>query len=831
MTRTILFQIHWFLGITAGLVLAVMGVTGGLMSFEPEILAAINPGIVTVAPRGAPPLPAPALIDRARAQLPPGRIVRVIVSRDPTRATAISYTPEGSKEPQRRYLDPATGRLLASARGSGVFAVVEDLHRWLALPGHGNGWGRQVTGFACLSLLYFALSGLYLRWPRRPLDWRNWLVIDGRMTGRNFYRALHAVVGGWVLVFYLVSAGTGLWWSYGWYRDGVQHLLAIESPRHDSPGKPGKADRDETPVDWARAWTGFTTATGGRAYDSVTASARDGTAVQFRAKLPNARHDRVSDELSIDSRTGAVLSKARYADRPIGADIVTSVYEIHRGAYFGIIGRVGIMLASLAMPLFTVTGVLLYLGRRRRKAALAQVMADAPATGGAADATTVVAYASQTGAAERIARLTARALPDAAALPLAALDAGTLARARCLFVVASTYGEGEPPDAARAFARRMAQAPDDLSHLRYAVLALGDREYADFCAFGHRVDRWLHAGGATRLYDPVEMDGEDADAQRQWQQQLAGLGARTDQPDWAPAPMTAWRLVERRLLNPGSQGDGAWHVALAPTDPAVLDWQAGDIVEILPEQDPARVDAFLARAGRASDDALRATLMTCILPTEADGASALDALKPLPHREYSIASIASAGQVELIVRQCRAADGFAGLGSGWLTQGAPLDGVVRARIRRNPAFHAPADPATPLILIGNGTGLAGLMAHLRARAAVGGARGPATLFFGERHPAQDDFLSVERAALAADGVLTRTIPAWSRLGHGPRYVQDAVAGQADLVREAVAAGAAILVCGSVTGMAPGVHAALAAILGDAVLETMLANGRYRRDIY
>ena len=834
MTRTVLFQIHWFLGITAGLVLAVMGVTGGLMSFEPEILAAINPGIVTVTPGPIAPLPAPALIDRARAQLPEGRIVRVIVSPDPTRAAAVSYTPQGSKEPQRRYLDPATGRLLPEARGSGVFELVGNLHRWLALPGHGNGWGRPITGFAALSLIYFALSGLYLRWPRRPLDWRNWLVIDGRMTGRNFYRALHAVVGGWVLVFYLVSAGTGLWWSYGWYRDGVQHLLGAEraQPRPDARGK---KDRDETPVDWTRAWTGFTRATAGRAYDSVTASTREGTTVQFRAKLPGARHDRVSDEVSIDSRTGAVLSDTRYADRPLGADIVTSVYEIHRGAYFGLIGRVGIMLASLTMPLFTITGFLLYFARRRRKAALAQVMADAPAADRAEGATTLVAYASQTGTAERIARLTACALPDAAALPLAALDAATLARTRDLFVVASTYGEGEPPDAARAFARRMQQAPDDLSHLRYAVLALGDREYADFCAFGHRVDRWLHAGGATRLFDPVEMDGEDADAQRQWQQQLAGLGARTDQPDWAPAPMTEWRLVERRLLNPGSQGDGAWHVALAPRDPADLSWQAGDIVEILPEQDPARVDAFLNRAGRSADAALRAALMTRILPEDVseDAAGAIDPdmLKPLPHREYSIASLPAAGQVELIVRQCRAADGFAGLGSGWLTEGAPLDGVIRARIRRNPGFHAPADPATPLILIGNGTGLAGLMAHLRARAASGGGRGPAVLFFGERHPAQDDLLAVERADLAASGVLTRTVPAWSRLGDGPRYVQDAVAEQADLVREAVAAGAAILVCGSVTGMAPGVHAALAAILGDARLEAMLADGRYRRDIY
>ncbi len=392
-------------------------------------------------------------------------------------------------------------------------------------------------------------------------------------------------------------------------------------------------------------------------------------------------------------------------------------------------------------------------------------------------------------------------------------------------MVASTYGEGEPPDNARGFARTMARSRPDLSHLTYAVMALGDREYAEFCAFGHRVDRWLHDHGATRLFDPVEADGSDADAQRQWQHQLAGVGGRTDQPDWAPAAMADWRLVERRLLNPGSQGGEAWQVVLEPlAGPA--EWTPGDIVEILPQQDVRRIDAYLTRNGLADTAETRTRLMTRILPT--DGAE-VAAMQPLGHREYSIASVAAAGRVELIVRCCTAPDGFYGLGSGWLCHGAPVGGIVQARVRANPAFHPPADPATPLILIGNGTGLAGLMAHLRYRAATGG--GPAWLYWGERHPAHDDFLADERRALSDRGTLIRSVTTWSRQPDGHRYVQDAVAADGPAIADAVTAGAAIYVCGSVQGMAPGVHAALAAILGEATVETMLETGRYRRDIY
>lgn len=823
MTRSVLFQVHWFLGITAGLVLAAMGVTGGLMSFEPELLAALNPGVVTVAPAATPPLSPPALLARFGEQRPAATITRLIVERDPSRAAVVTYSVKGSKERRRVFVDPATGRLLGEPRGERFYGVVEDLHRWLALPGAGNGVGRQITGFAALALIYFALSGLYLRWPRRPLDWRNWLVLDFRMTGRNLYRALHAVVGGWVLLFYLVSAGTGLWWSYDWYRSGVQHLLSVERAHEARPPK-GTSPEADLP----RAWQTFERVTAGHRYETVTATSRNGAAVQFRGKLPGARHDRVSDELTIDSSTGKVVSDTRYADRTPGEDIVASIYEIHRGAYFGIAGRVAIMLTSLTMPLFTITGFLLYFARRRRKRALATVASQAPQLAPVTAATTLVAFASQSGGAERIARLTAQALPGAAILPVAALNADVLAGVQRLLVVASTYGEGEPPDAARAFVRTMANGVGDLSHLAYAVLALGDREYRDFCAFGHRIDHKLHDAGATRLFDPIEVDGDDADAQRQWQQQLSGLGARTDQPDWAPAPMTEWRLVERRLLNPGSVGGAAWHVALAPLTTSTT-WQAGDILEVLPQHDPARIAAFVRAHGLVDTPALRALLMTRLLPEiVADGFDPA-ALKPLPHRDYSIASIPEDGRVELIVRACSAADGFAGLGSGWLIDGAPLDGVVQARVRANPAFHAPGDPATPLILIGNGTGLAGLLAHLRQRARDGGA--PAWLFLGERHPDCDDLHAGTRAVLTARGTLAETWSAWSRHGDGPRYVQDAVAAAGDRIAAAVAGGAAIYVCGSLAGMAPGVHAALATILGEDVLERMLEEGRYRRDIY
>nr|WP_278254356.1 sulfite reductase flavoprotein subunit alpha [Sphingobium sp. BYY-5] len=829
-----MFQIHWFLGITAGLVLAVMGVTGASLSFEDEIMATISPGIVTLAPDNIPSLTPDAVIARASAQRDGLRVASLTVEADPARAWQVQFDPVKGKgrRGERSYIDPRNGRLLGQANGATFFRTMEDLHRWLALPGGGNGIGRQITAFSAIALFFFALSGLYLRWPRKPLDWRAWLVLDLRKSGRNLYRALHAVIGGWVVIFYLLSACTGLWWSYDWYRQGMLYALTGQTSRGEAerPGKPQKSAADVSGLSYA--WPTVQKAIDNR-FESISITLPKGNEpARFRALLPHARHERMTDNLQVDLAQGRILKVERYADRSLGQVIATSMYELHRGAFFGLPGRIILFLTSLAMPLFTVTGFLLYIARRRRKRPLEPLSLDnLPATIDAQ--ATLVVFASQTGGAERLARQTAASLGGARVESLSSIDAALLAQVdRALFVV-STYGEGEPPDGVRRFARQAMATPSDAAHLHYAVLALGDREYPDFCAFGHQVDHWLHAGGAQRLFDMIEVDGEDSDARRQWQQQLAALGARPDVPDWTPARYEPWRLAERRLLNPGSAGGSAWLIALEPNGGPLPDWEAGDIAEILPQNDPIRVAALIETRNdgvemMVEDHLLAGQLARSILPDSLAPANAIPDLRPLPHREYSVASIPGDGRIELLVRQFIRTDGSLGLGSGWLTQHAPLGAEISLRVRANSGFRAPHGDH-PLILIGNGTGLAGLRGHLR-QAAARGSKGH-WLFFGERNALHDALLADELDARLADRTLARLDRAWSRDPGCGRYVQHLVMEAAETIGEWVDRGAAILVCGSLEGMAPAVDIALRAALGDERLEAMAETGFYRRDIY
>ncbi len=481
-----------------------------------------------------------------------------------------------------------------------------------------------------------------------------------------------------------------------------------------------------------------------------------------------------------------------------------------------------VVLVYLAMSLYC------WRGQLRRKAAAT----DAPSA-------LVLTYASQGGQARLYAERSAEQLREAGVnvqlLPLNMIEPSQLPARRILFVV-STYGEGEAPDDGARFERRLIAASPQLHDLEYAVLAFGDRQYRHFCAFGRRLDERLRQCGATPLFDRLEADRGDPGVLRHWQQQLAHLSGGRDFSDWLPAPYEAWRLADRRCLNPDSAGAPVQHLSLVPAAHQVS-WRAGDIVEVGPRHELARIEALLQQSGfdphqLIDGQTLASRLCNTRLPNlealQKLDMTALLALPALAHREYSIASVPADGSLQLVVREASHPDGTPGLCSGWLCRHAGVGQQIDLRIRHNPAFHGPA-AETPLILIGNGTGIAGLRAHLRERAATPHSRN--WLLFGERNAAHDAFFHDELQQWLDSGHLQRLDLAFSRDQAPKRYVQHALRDAADDLRRWVDQGAAIYVCGSLEGMGQEVQQILLGLLGQAQLEQLSEQGRYRRDLY
>jgi sulfite reductase (NADPH) flavoprotein alpha-component len=837
-----LFQLHWFFGISAGLVLALMGITGATVSFQDEILSVLNPSVLQVEKQVAGVLPPAELVERIEAAS--GKKVSMLsVETDSGAAAKVFFTPPpGERRGQMRYFNPYTAEFMGDATGQDFFGLMLQLHRFLAM----GDTGRQITGACTLILLFFCLSGLYLRWPRQWNSWRAWLTLDWKKKGRSFNWDLHSVAGTWCLVFYLLAAVTGLSWSYEWFNKGLTHLLSDAPQNERVRGGRGPAPSGPAPTaDYSAMWSSIYSAAGPAlsAYNIRMPPVAGQPATVFYL-LNSSPHDRALNQITLDPVTGIVKRHDRYSDKSFKAQLLTSIYALHVGSYFGIVGRIILTISALTMPLFFVTGWLLYLDRRRKKKyikearkGLTQPGSDAPEW--------LIGFASQSGFAEQLAWQTAGQLQAAGwpvkVQPLAAVSEQDLRDSSNALFVVSTFGDGEAPDSARRFERKVLNRALSLDSLNYAVLGLGDRQYQHFCGFARRLHTWLGEHGGKTLFAPVEVDSGDPYALRHWQQQLGLLTGQAPVDTWQAPSYDNWTLTNRELLNPDSTGSPVYLLGL--TAPTTSSWLAGDLVEVLPRNCPWAMEHFLDGLGidgRASvviegqAQPLTQALANRQLPeirahlVGLHAQALVDALVPLAAREYSIASIAADGVLELIVRQELHPDGTLGIGSGWLTEHVPVGGTISLRVRRNSGFHLPAEPV-PMILLGNGTGLAGLRSLLKARIADGQQRH--WLLFGERNREHDYLCHDELEEWLISGDLERLDLAFSRDQAEKIYVQDRLRESADELKKWLADGAVIYICGSLQGMASGVDHVLNEVLRIEEVDRLIEQGRYRRDVY
>ena len=256
----------------------------------------------------------------------------------------------------------------------------------------------------------------------------------------------------------------------------------------------------------------------------------------------------------------------------------------------------------------------------------------APVAAVAAQPATIV-YGSQTGNAKRaaealLAKLQAAHLPArllrADAYPLRELADETL-----LYVVVSTQGDGDPPDDARAFLEFLEgrRAPA-LKKLRFAVLALGDSSYPQFCAIGRRIDQRLQSLGGERIADCADADLDVETVSTPWTETVARIAGDLLKPAAPLATVTTLRplvaavashsrakpfasaVLANQRITLGATSKDVRHLELA-LDGSGLSYEPGDALGVWPRNPQRLVDAVLQATSldgdadvRVGDDAL-----------------------------------------------------------------------------------------------------------------------------------------------------------------------------------------------------------------------------------
>lgn len=543
----------------------------------------------------------------------------------------------------------------------------------------------------------------------------------------------------------------------------------------------------------------------------------------------------------------------------------------------------------------------------------------------AAAASITVISASQTGNARRVAEQLRDDL-TAAGLGVTLVNAGDykfkqIAQEKLLLVVASTQGEGEPPEEAVALHKYLfSKKAPQMAGTAFAVFGLGDTSYENFCQTGKDFDARLAELGGERLFDRADADVDFKSVAEAWRKQIVDVlkqrvpqatAAQTQvsvagsvaqivsSPYSKESPLTASLAVKQKITGRNSDKD-VRHIEIDLGESG-LSYQPGDALGVWYHNDPDLVEEIIGLIWRTGDETvtlndqtmtlrealterLELTQNTTVIvekyaalsrderlielladkhqlqqyaqttplpdmirqaPADLDADQLVALLRPLTPRLYSIASSQEevGSEVHITVGVVRyEVDGRARTGgaSGYLADRLEEDGELRVFIEHNDNFRLPANPQTPVIMIGPGTGIAPFRAFIQQRAAEG-AEGLNWLFFGNPHFTEDFLYQVEWQRFVKDGVLSRIDLAWSRDQKHKVYVQDKLREQGAEVWRWIEQGAHIYVCGDANRMAKDVEQALLELLAehggmdaeqaDEFLSELRVERRYQRDVY
>ncbi|MEA5104756.1 NADPH-dependent assimilatory sulfite reductase flavoprotein subunit [Pantoea sp. S18] len=264
----------------------------------------------------------------------------------------------------------------------------------------------------------------------------------------------------------------------------------------------------------------------------------------------------------------------------------------------------------------------------------------------------------------------------------------------------------------------------------------------------------------------------------------------------------------------------------------------------------SRNDALLALAGdkpklQSYAQSFPIVDMVRQAPTELNAEQLAGLLRPLTPRLYSIASSQAENETEVHITVGAVRfeiDGRqrGGGASTWLADRIEEDGEIRVFIEHNDNFRLPANPETPVIMIGPGTGIAPFRSFMQQRD-NDGAGGKNWLFFGNPHFTDDFLYQVEWQKYVKDGLLTNIDLAWSRDQAEKIYVQDKIRAKGAEVWSWLQEGAHLYVCGDANRMAKDVEQALLDVVvehggmdretADEFLSELRIERRYQRDVY
>lgn len=363
--RTLTLQFHRWIGLTVGLILVFMALTGALIAYRSQLEPILNRDLLSVA-SCSDRAPLDVLVRNAEAAHPNGDPDYIRIISGGEGATRIPATQIRFSDPEFQddvFLDPCSGSVLGErSRYGGFLATAEQLHRFRFVDG-----GSLVSGSSALLLaVVLVAGGLYMWWPRRLRAWKSAATLNPRLGGRERTLNRHKIIGLYASLIVLSSALTGLPQSFDWYRNAIYWLTGSPQPeRKPRSGPPRGAPRLPMEALWQRAQTLIPNPR----ETLLHFPSRPRDPVEIFAIARDAPHANARTLLFLDAYTAEVLQFMPYAQSSLGHKLYFWTLSWHTGAIGGLFGPFVLLLGALSVPVLAYTGTSSYLRRRFRASA------------------------------------------------------------------------------------------------------------------------------------------------------------------------------------------------------------------------------------------------------------------------------------------------------------------------------------------------------------------------------------------------------------------------------------------------------------------------------
>ena len=369
--------LHLWLGLTSGIVVFIVSLTGCFYAFQQEIKDAMEPWRFVEAREQA-YVPPSQLLDTAKVHMPHLQPTGLTYSnREGAAAVGYHFSEDGKEKFSVIFMNPYTGEMLKKMQteGSGefdFFSFILDGHRALWLPYE---IGRPIVGVATLIFLVLLVSGLIMWWPKKwnSSAYKKSFKIKWNGSFKRVNYDLHNVLGFYTLVLAFVLGVTGLVWSFQWFADSLYFATSGGGtlPEHNHP----HSDLSQAAL-----------------VENDSLSALDQAWYKVRAQEPDAqgfymtpyppdpddaieviayqdhgswydRNEYFFDQYTLERYRveGDVYQEAKFADQ-----LVMLNYDIHVGAVWGLPGKILAFLVSLVTASLPVTGFLVWWNKKKK---------------------------------------------------------------------------------------------------------------------------------------------------------------------------------------------------------------------------------------------------------------------------------------------------------------------------------------------------------------------------------------------------------------------------------------------------------------------------------